>query len=456
MAILDAFSGGVQGFWFDAVPISNFYDLASGGSALAAYSTRDTYGANGHFGRWIDLSGNNNHGLQTDSANRGSPLNQETWHFVGNLFDDLLIADVGGSTTGFYFAIACAMGSYYGTLFSDQNTASSNNGFRLYHNADGDGTHALICFTANGVANGVTEQGEPLQSTSLQVHADTGGSVYANASLFNVMVLQCWYDGSRLYLQKDAGAAVASTSTLTVNAGGTTAYLNSNVGTDFGSAGLDVFAAIMTKNSVPSAAIRDEILAYMTDKIQSGGARGLTANLLTTAQGTITAPAGSLAALSGQSMTFSQSSPAPARELILSGEAVTSAGGSVGTSRTVRFTGQAMNTAKGTVSPERGPALTGQSITAYTGDVNEPGETKVRLAGQAATVSAGSVNALHSRALAGQALTVSQGDLGQAQGVSLTGQEMAAGDGSVELIFSGWRRIPDDAPSADWTTIDTG
>lgn len=392
----DAFTGGVNGFWLDAVPITNFQDAASGGVDLGSYSTRAIYTA--LYGKWKDLSGNNNHALEADAFSRGSAISESAWQFAGNVYEDLTISNVGGSSTGFYFAAAMALGSYYGTIFSDQSSSTSSNGFRIWHNADGDGANPLIVFSANGHGGTGGAQGSPNINANTQVRIASGGTVYQNGSFSNLFVLECWYDGTYLYARRNGGTITRSTNAVTVSAGGSTAYLNSNLGTDFGGSGVDLYAVVMTKNSVPSQAIRDDVRGYLTNRISSGGARSLTGQSLTVSRGTVTASNNNAVtvALSGKSLSVSRGTVSPAASTQLSGLGLTVSRGSIGADAgaTANVTGHGMTVSTGTMVVESSGAtlaLTGQSMTVSRGAVGVSGALDRTLTGHEMTVSIGNV-----------------------------------------------------------------
>lgn len=417
----DAFTGGVNGFWLDATPISNFQDTASGGVDLTAFSTRATYGVNGLFGKWKDSSGNNNHALEPLLGNRGCPISESSWQFAGNVYEDLTVAGCGGSSSAFYFAAALALGSYYSTIFSDQSSSTASNGFRIWHNADGDGVNPFIVFSANGHGGTDGSVGNPNINANTQVRMASGGAIYTNGSFSNMFVLECWYDGSYLYGRMNGGAITRSVNTVTVSAGGSTAYLNSNVGTDFGGSGLDMYEVVMTKNSLPSQAIRDDIRGYLTDRITSGGARSLTGHALTVSRGSVSA--------------------------------------STNSAVTVALSGKSLTVSPGSFTITRSNALTGHSMTVSQGGMNaDSGESKA-LVGHAMTLSRGSIavdSSGSTLSLTGHALTVSRGQLGTSGELAreLTGHEMTISLGTLLVGTVQWGTV-DNRQNPGWTAVDT-
>lgn len=451
MAVSDAFSGGVVGCWFDADTISDFQDAAEGGSDLSAYSTRATYGANGLFGLWKDLSGNGNNALQTNIFERGCPINESAWQFAGNVYEDLTVANVGGSTSSFYFAAAMALGSYYGTIYSDQTTSTASNGFRIFHNADGDGTNPLIIFTANGGGGSSTTEGNPNINSGTQVRLDTGGTVFANGSFSNIFVLECWYNGSRLYARINAGTTSQSSSTLSVSAGSSTAYINSNRGTDYGGSGLDIYGLIITRNSLPSAALRDEIAVYLLDKTQNGGAAGLTGNSLAVSTGNLSAPSGKTASLTGRALTLSRGTLTPALAMPLTGQSGTLSQGTLVPVSVRSLTGSVLMPNHGTMVATLSLPLTGLALTTATGTLNTGNDKSSALAGQALTLSQGALTTSTGVGLTGQSLAVAKGDFGQTGTPTLTGQSLTLSQGTLTANVAGWRRLSGDTTSAGWT-----
>ena len=274
-----AFTGGELGFWLDATPAGRFEDLSSGGTPLTAYDT--TRSANTKLvGKWIDRSGNNYNALEPNTANRGNIVTLDGYRYFLEETDDLTVANAGGSTTEFYFAAAISIASYYGTLFSDQSTATATNGLRIFHSADGNDVVPMMVFAANGNggtggAQGSITAGNAANQVRLDLSA-IGHTLYSNPSDEIMFVVEFWYDGTRLYGRLNGGTTIQSTNTVSLSAGGTTAYLNSNVGTDVGSGGTDFYEVVCTKNHLPDATTRDSIYAYLVERIVNNATLAVT------------------------------------------------------------------------------------------------------------------------------------------------------------------------------------
>ena len=267
-----AFTGGELGFWLDATPAGRFEDLSSGGTPLTAYDT--TRSANTKLvGKWIDRSGNGYNALEPNTANRGNIVTLDGYRYFLEEVDDLTIANAGGSTTGFYFAAAISIATYYGTLFSDQSSATATNGLRIFHNADGNDVVPMMVFAANGNGGttgtqGVISAGNAANQVRLDLSA-IGHTLYSNPSDEIMFVVEFWYDGTRLFGRLNGGTTIQSTNTVSLSAGGTTAYLNSNVGTDYGNGGTDFYEVVCTKNHLPDATTRDSIYAYLIERVRN-------------------------------------------------------------------------------------------------------------------------------------------------------------------------------------------
>ena len=203
------YNGGVSGFWLDAKPISNFESLDTGGSVLSAYGN--------NYGKWLDLSPNGNHAVEPVSGNRGFATNS-TWRYYANTFDDLTVPNAGGSTTRFYFAAALGLSTYYGTIYSERGTSTSNNGLRIYHNADGVGSNSVIGFCAGSAADHVDGYGDPNANAASQVVMPLG-TQFVNPDPNNVFVLECWYDGTYLWGSINGATPTRSTNPVTITVG---------------------------------------------------------------------------------------------------------------------------------------------------------------------------------------------------------------------------------------------
>lgn len=389
------FTTGAQGFWLDSTPITQFQTFSSDGTDLTAYADDATY-TSALWGLWKDASGNNNHAVQPDQFSRGAALNPvaNPWRFYGNIYEDVTVPNAGGSTSAFYFAAALSLGEYYGTVFSDQTTPTAANGFRIYHNADGDGTNAKIGFCANGKAysasTAVPSAGWHTINTGDQVVLNTGASAFVNASHNNLMVVEFWYDGAKLYGRINGGTIVTSTNTVSVVAGSTTCYLNSNVGTDYVNGGMNLYEVVMAKNHLPSQADRDFIRGYLTDRVQSGGARPLTGHGLTVSRGSPVVATDQISVATGQQATVSRGTVSPALAVALSGLGATTSNGTLTPvaesvpQTNVALSGLGMNTAYGTLTPPvQVPVVTvnlsGHLLTMARGELTAPiGWTQVQ------------------------------------------------------------------------------
>lgn len=237
----DAFGGGVQGAWYDAQTIGDFN--RDGGAAFSDYGTEP----NGRFfDLWQDKSPNNNDlaSAQTewdpvvhDVGGGSSGKYVWSWHAQqGNT--------AGGSTTGFYMAIAHQaddIGQYYSELWSDVNT--TNTGFRLEYTGDGD-QHGLsnsgYIFSAGTGASrtkAAISSGDPLYS-------------FENGK----KLIECWWTaaaGLNIRINKGTPVTVACGS---VSAGTTTfRVMGGNANNWLGR----MWAYMHTKNSALDSTGRD-------------------------------------------------------------------------------------------------------------------------------------------------------------------------------------------------------
>jgi hypothetical protein len=398
-AIGSIFSG-VQGVWLCGTPIENFQrdDLAAS-ATVAGYSTRASYGANGTFGRWRDLSGNANDATQTNDAQEGAPLHNSTWDYIGNVFDDLSVPNIGGSTTGFYFAAALGIGSYYGTLYSDKATATGNTGIRIYHTADGDGSNGLhyVAISAGSDANHASDpvanpQGVASSNPTKQVLLTVPAGTNFHNGDFTPFVVQFYYDGTYFWGRLNGDAWVRSSASVTLSAGSTTARLNSNRGVDYGNSGTDFYDVVVTKNFVPSSTQMDAVLSYLTQRSTSGATAALTGVSLTTARGTLVPQAGAGTILTGKTVTPAAGAFTPSLAVPLIGQSVTVSTGTPLGARSAPLTGQSVTAAAGTLSAGVSVPLVGKALAVSKGAFPQSGFVAVLL-GQQASVAAGQLGA---------------------------------------------------------------
>lgn len=361
-AVADApeavYTGSVAGFWLDATPISRFDTTTSSGVACTAYGDL--------FGRWHDRSGNNYDLYITDNAQRGfadTQTSPENWRLYGYLPHNQpgTIDTAGGSSTAFYFAAAVTVRSYYGTIYSDVSSSNANTGFNIRHNADDN----AVTFSAGTGSSRVTITKTRPFPAAFGTPSDT-----------QPWVIEAWWDGTNLNLGID-GVYATPVACGTVSAGQTTVLLGETTNAtlkapgavDDDPCGLHLYEVVQAKNSVPSVATRDAVRAYLTDRITSGGARGLVGQGTTSAAGAVVVDSNNVAltgqaatsgysnpvannavALTGQAATSGYSNPVAVHDAALVGQGATGGYGSVGTSESVALTGVAATASKGLVS----------------------------------------------------------------------------------------------------------
>jgi hypothetical protein len=242
----EIFSGtGVNGTWLDSTPLTRFQTTSTSGTAISAYGDR--------FGRWVDRSGNARDPTTTATDSTRPQAVQGTspndWRFYGFLRDTVLSAAAIGGTnaTGFYCAFAGQPTNYYGELFSDVNT--TNTGFRLLHDADGNGTVPQFIFSAG------------TGSARVEVRIATGNTIFTNPPANTPSVIECWWDGSQIHIRRNGGTAV-SASCSTVSAGTSDLRFNGNL--DASHKGFNIYELVSTKTHLPASDVRGRVRDYLT------------------------------------------------------------------------------------------------------------------------------------------------------------------------------------------------
>lgn len=238
------FDGTVDGFWLDAYPISNFRGLFDTVDLPSAYGQQ--------WGRWVDRSGNNRDVIETNAAEVGYTTQDGSFYY-GVHYNAKPIAGCGGASTAFYFCWTGLIPNYYGTLFSDVNTA--NTGFSIRRNPD-NGTTDLFFSAGTG---------------SARVEVSAAADVTPAYSSWDAPhTIEAFWDGTIISLRVDRQAAVTA-ACATVSPGLTTMTLGALDAANTDPCDLRTYQAVYVKNKVISQATRDAVYDYMAATAGLGG-----------------------------------------------------------------------------------------------------------------------------------------------------------------------------------------
>ena len=249
------FDGTVDGFWFDAVPLSGFQQFITNAAQTPAYGTPGAL-TGAEFGRWLDKSGNARDALLGDNM-RGFAVAIGAY-YAAYIYAPMQVANCGGSSTAFYYCWTGKVISYNGTIFSDVGAA--NTGFRLQHSADSS--------SPSGVGDVYFSAGVGTSRVEIAAIADI---LPAYTAWDAEHTIEAMWDGATLSLRVDGGTP-STAPCVGVVAGLTTISLGAvdNLATPTDAGDFNFYHAVYTKNKVPTAAQRDSVYALSNSKAGLG------------------------------------------------------------------------------------------------------------------------------------------------------------------------------------------